>query len=104
MIQNSELGSMFVWIPQYAYRIVNGYHNNTAGTIDIKFTDIYTNYLGDISQKLLTDGTTVTYTADSQNEYLLHPAFNNGTAEVKGIWFAKFQSSSANGATRNIRK
>lgn len=32
-------GSMWVWIPRFAYKISSGYHTNTAGTIDIIFVD-----------------------------------------------------------------
>ncbi len=40
-------GSMFVWIPRYAYKITEGYHTNVAGTIEIAFLDTSNNFLNE---------------------------------------------------------
>lgn len=67
-------GSMFVWIPRYAYKITKGYHENleNGGIIEVEFLS----------------GTTV-----SQNDYIVHPAFKFGNEELQGIWVAKYEAS-----------
>lgn len=95
-------GSMWVWIPRYAYKITSGYHTNgaTGGTIEIKFLKNGTNeFLDGTNETVLTDPSQVTYTDNVQNEWLVHPAFtanaNNGGGfgEISGFWFAKFEIS-----------
>jgi hypothetical protein len=78
-------GSYWVWIPRYAYKIISGYHSNTAGEISIKFLTDDTNKAS--------DGTTIILSNDSQNNYVLHPAFTFGNKELTGIWIAKFETS-----------
>ena len=36
-------GSMWIWIPRYAYRITSGYNSSTTGTIEIEFMKGTTN-------------------------------------------------------------
>ena len=77
-------GSMWVWIPRYAYRITSGYHSNTAGTIEVEFMKGTTN--------TSSSGRTSFSNASGLNNWLIHPAFSyNGT--VSGIWVAKFEAS-----------
>ena len=47
-------GSMWVWIPRYAYRIASGYHQSTAGTVEIIFLDTQNNPLNLYKTKGLT--------------------------------------------------
>lgn len=82
-------GSMWVWIPRYAYSITSGYHTNTAGTIEIKFLKDKTN----ISTDGMAVDLTPTYTGDKQTNYVKHPAFKFGNDEIKGFWVAKFEPS-----------
>lgn len=95
----TEDGSMFVWIPRYAYKITSNYHTNTAGTIEIKFIDTNNNFLDGTSGKPETDPTKITYTGDKQNEWLVHPAFTSnaenggGFGELTGIWIGKFETT-----------
>lgn len=79
-------GSMFVWIPRYAYKIEKeNYHTSNAGLIDIKF---------------LVDNTNTTYdgidvnpnNTNSSNDYVIHPAFR-AYGDVAGIWVSKFEAS-----------
>ena len=87
-------GSMWVWIPRYAYQIETGYHTNSAtgGTINIEFLQGTTN-VG------RTGKTIVEYNATTTNNYtkfpdgyVVHPGFEySSTAE--GIWVAKFEAS-----------
>ena len=95
-------GSMWVWIPRYAYKITSGYHTNssTGGTIEIKFLKNGTNEFWDgTNETVLTDPSQVTYTDNVQNEWLVHPAFTanadngGGFGEIPGFWFAKFEIS-----------
>ena len=97
-INANELGSMFVWIPRYAYRINTNYHSNITGDIDIKFlidkgnktedNEIISNYSSE---------TTEGYTK-FPNGYVVHPSFTNKENEggwdtqLTGFWVAKFEA------------
>ena len=98
----TEDGSMWVWIPRYAYSITSGYHQSGAeinpttpaegaGTIEIKFLKESTN--------VAYDGTSTWDNVSGQGKWNIHPAFNYGQ-EVSGIWVAKFEAS-PEGATTN---
>ena len=96
-------GSMFVWIPRYAYKITSGYHQSgtatTGGTIEIKFLKGTTNEFLDGSGAAETDPSKITYTEDSQDQWLVHPAFtdveeNGGwDTQLEGIWVGKFETT-----------
>lgn len=103
-------GSMWVWIPRYAYKITSGYHSSTTGTIEIAFIDTNNQFLNDTDQGLiLTDPNQLTYTGDAQNEWLVHPAFTanivngGGFGELRGIWVAKFEASGTNASDLAIK-
>ena len=80
-------GSMWVWIPRYAYSIPSaGYHKSTAT---------------EISQQIVNyDSSTTTNYTQFPNGYVIHPAFNYGQT-VSGIWVAKFEASPV-GATTEV--
>jgi hypothetical protein len=40
-------GSMWVWIPRYAYQIATNYHTSTASTINVKFLKNTSNIASD---------------------------------------------------------
>ena len=91
----TEDGSMWVWIPRYAYSITSGYHQSGeeinptkpeegAGTIEIKFLKDNSN--------VAYDGTSTWDNVSGQGKWNVHPAFNYGQ-EVSGIWVAKFEAS-----------
>ena len=67
-VATDDLGSMFVWIPRYAYQITSNYHSNSTGEIEVTFLK----------------GT--------------HPAFTNNvevggwSKNLTGIWVAKFEA------------
>lgn len=92
-------GSMWVWIPRFAYKITKGYHTQETGTIEIKFLDTNNNCLDGSNETIIIDPEQITYTGDCQNEWLLHPAFSSnaenggGFGEIPGFWFAKFKTS-----------
>lgn len=110
-------GSMWVWIPRYAYKITSGYHQSGsdinptdgklgAGTIEIAFLKENTNEFIDknITGTVVSgsDVTDATYTDDTK--WILAPGFTFGTEEDKeitGFWFAKFEASPV-GATSTL--
>lgn len=94
-------GSMFVWIPRYAYKITKGYHGEglnyekqssltdstkQGGTVDILFLNGTTNTT--FNNKTIDNSNT-----NSKNDYVLHPAFKFGNEELQGIWIAKYEAS-----------
>ena len=81
-------GSMWVWIPRYAYSITSGYHSSSAGNIEIKFLKE--------SSNVAYDGTSTWDNVSGQGKWNIHPAFNYGTT-VSGIWVAKFEASNSGG-------
>ena len=98
-VAEADLGSMFVWIPRYAYSI-NSYHTsaNGEGTTqnitnvvflkgvsnrDSNGTEYYESYNPD------------SVTTGSKTPTIVHPAFNFGGKALSGIWVAKFEASMA---------
>ena len=100
-------GSMWVWIPRYAYKITytNSSNKSAGGTINIAFLKDTTNEFLDntIQGEIKTNISDVTYTTNadgtkSQDQWLVEPAFTLGTESIKGFWFAKFEASNTNGS------
>ena len=99
-----EDGSMFVWIPRFAYKI-----NSTDNTIDVKFlegtSDTYYDDEGNPQKALRV--TSKDEVADTTSNYYVHPAFTNESSidyanggwdsELTGIWVAKFEAGYASG-------
>ena len=82
-------GSMWVWVPRYAYSIPSaGYHTSTATEISIEF-------MKGTSNETAT-GRTSFNNASGAGNWNIHPAFNYGET-VSGIWVAKFEASNSNG-------
>ncbi len=109
-------GSMWVWIPRYAYKITSGYHQSgtdtTGGTIEVAFIDTNNQFLNGETGTIVTDPSKVTYTEDEngeqvQNEWLVHPAFTSnaenggGFGELTGIWVGKFESTGSYDSSTN---
>ena len=84
-------GSMWVWIPRYAYSITSGYHSSSTGNIDVEFMKGLTNETS--------TGRKSFDNVSGQGKWNIHPAFNYGQ-EVSGLWVAKFEAS-PEGATTN---
>ena len=90
-------GSMWVWIPRYAYSIPSaGYHKSTATEISIEFMKGTRNEGATGQQIVNYDSSTTTNYTQFPNGYVIHPAFNYGQT-VSGIWVAKFEASQSNG-------
>lgn len=96
-------GSMFVWIPRFAYKITTGYHSS-SGAIDVIFlqgtTDNYYDEDGNLTSAV--SGTDLLAVTESgYSDYVVHPAFQDGSStsyaygewdsEIEGFWIAKFQ-------------
>ena len=92
-------GSLFVWIPRYAYKIENRLHLGYAhpGKISIKFLKGTTNEYSDNSGQA-----PIKYPEISNNamtDFVLHPAFGTDLElggwdrNLEGIWVAKFEAS-----------
>ena len=99
-----EDGSMFVWIPRFAYKI-----NSADNTIDVRFlegtSDTYYDDDGNPQKALRV--TSKDEVADTTSNYYVHPAFTNESSidyanggwdsELTGIWVAKFEAGYASG-------
>ena len=94
-------GSMFVWIPRYAYKITKGYHGEDleykeqsshtdstkeGGKIEIVFLQGTTN--STFNNKSIDIANT-----NSKENYVVHPAFKFGDEELQGIWVSKYEAS-----------
>ena len=100
-------GSMWVWIPRYAYKITytNPSDKSQGGSIDVKFligtTD---NYYDEESKTIKTAKRVITKEeiADTTLDYYVHPAFTDESKigfanggwdkELEGIYVAKFEA------------
>ena len=86
-------GSMWVWIPRYAYSITSGYHSSSAGNIDVEFMKGLTNETS--------TGRKSFNNASGQGKWNIHPAFNYGQT-VSGLWVAKFEASNSGGKIKVV--
>ena len=104
VVEIGDLGSMFVWIPRYAYNIKSGVHTNSQGEIQIEFLKgiAKTSSQGNTFANIKADGSIDTTATAGNDKWLVHPAFLNNTTiggwdrELEGIWVAKFEASSTN--------
>ncbi len=103
----SEDGSMWVWIPRYAYKITynNPENKSEGGTIQVKFligtTDQYYDSQ-DGQLKTVKRQTTADEIVDTTTDFYVHPAFTNETninfanggwdSELTGMYVAKFEA------------
>ncbi len=89
-------GSMWVWIPRYAYKITEGYHTNQAGTIEVAFIDTSNKFLNGETGEITTN---VEDPEAGKSKWLVHPAFTSNTetgggfGEIPGIWVGKFEAT-----------
>ena len=100
----TEDGSMWVWIPRFAYRV-----NSSTQTFDVVFligtTDTYYDENGEpqTAKRCTSEDEVV----DTTTGFTVHPAFTDETAinyrnggwdkEITGIWVAKFEAGYASG-------
>ena len=100
VIDQSDLGSMFVWIPRFAYSI-NQYKTSksategtTQGITNVEFLKGTSN-VGVSGTQYATDYSTDSATKGSATTMIVHPAFKFNGKNVKGLWVAKFEASMA---------
>ena len=95
-------GSMWVWIPRFAYSIPSaGYHKSTATEISIEFMK-GTSSEGATEQQIVNyDSSTTSNYTQFPNGYVIHPAFSYGET-VSGLWVAKFEASQ-NGSAIQVK-
>lgn len=84
VVKENELGSMYVWIPRYAYRI--------AGEKNIEVNFLKGNTNKDKDGKEYTTNESI----DTKTTPIVHPAFNLAGGQLSGIWVAKFEASGTN--------
>jgi hypothetical protein len=110
-------GSMWVWIPRFAYKITY-YTDDTKtevstektsyGKIDVVFLEGTTdNYYVNGVKKTAQRATSTNTSPDTTADYTVHPAFTNESkinyanggwdSELTGIWVAKFEAGYAGG-------
>ncbi len=78
----SEDGSMWVWIPRYAYKITynNPENKSEGGTIEVKFLEgTSDNYYENGELKTAKRQTSVDEIVDTTSDFYVHPAFTNET-------------------------
>ncbi len=106
-VEDTELGSMFVWIPRYAYSIKEyGVEKNEEGTTqnitDVSFLVGTTNKDEEKNEYALDYNTDEIEKAKKEADLtgekvstpkIVHPAFNFGEKKLSGIWVAKFEAS-----------
>ena len=107
----TEDGSMWVWIPRYAYKI-----NKSNQTFDVVFLVGTTDNYYDKDGKLQTAKrqTSETDIPDATKDYVVHPAFTNESnigyvnggwkKELTGIWVSKFEAGYAGGGNNSAKQ
>ena len=107
----TEDGSMWVWIPRYAYKI-----NKSNQTFDVVFLVGTTDNYYDKDGKLQTAKrqTSETDIPDATKDYVVHPAFTNESnigyvnggwkKELTGIWVSKFEAGYAGGGNNSANQ
>ena len=83
-IADKDLGSMYVWVPRYAYTISDA---NNENKINVTFVKGNTNE--GVNGEIFTTDESV----DTTSTKLIHPGFNLGGSPLTGIWVAKFEAS-----------
>ena len=114
-VAENDLGSMFVWIPRYAYKILSGYGTSETGNIDVVFLNGTSDDYYDKEGKRQTAKREIDADVKEGGGYtnfVVHPAFRNGSKtnymngewreEIPGFWAAKFPAGyQANTITNN---
>ena len=77
-IDETSILAYYVWIPRYKYQLFN-VDSTTMDPIEI--------------QVEFEDGTPIKSSGTANDEWLTHPAFTFGTAELAGIWVGKFSTT-----------
>ena len=100
--ESGNITGYWVWIPRYAYKIEDKLFTSAdsgqGGTIPIKFLQGTT----DNDETGTTIGREFKYSGNAMTDYVVHPAFTDGTSnnfkngewdkEVSGFWVAKYEA------------
>ena len=99
----TEDGSLWVWIPRYAYKL-----NKSHQTVDVVFLAGLTDKYEDENNKMHSDTKRCMAedeVIDTEKNYIVHPAFTNESSinyrnggwdsELYGIWVSKFEAAYA---------
>ena len=113
----SEDGSMWVWIPRYAYKITykNPENKSEGGAIEVRFLEgTSDNYYENGELKTAKRQTTADEIVDTTTDFYVHPAFtdesNIGFAnggwdkELTGMYVAKFEAGFPEGNNNTASK
>ena len=113
----SEDGSMWVWIPRYAYKITynNPENKSEGGTIEVRFLEgTSDNYYENGELKTAKRQTKIDETVDTTTDFYVHPAFTNETSinfanggwdeELTGMYVAKFEAGFPEGNNSTVSK
>lgn len=103
-------GSLFVWIPRYAYKIT--YYDKKGNEIGYSTNEGIIDSKGNII-----DATDSTYAQNEKvktagyTDYIVHPAFTTDAAngggwesELSGLWFGKFEAKNNSGSVQVVAK
>ena len=82
VVKDDELGSMYVWIPRYAYTVDN--ENKKMNVTFVK---------GNTNEGVNGETFTTDESVDTKTTKLVHPGFNLGGTALTGFWVAKFEAS-----------
>ena len=82
VVKDDELGSMYVWIPRYAYTV-----DNTSKKMNVTFVK------GNTNEGVNGETFTTDESVDTKTTKLVHPGFNLGGTALTGLWVAKFEAS-----------
>lgn len=91
-------GSLWVWIPRYAYKIKSGYHTSTVGEIDVVFLVGATNKDKEGNVYATSYNMEEATANGAMSSFVVHPAFgtdlNQGGwgSNIPGFWVAKFEA------------
>ncbi len=113
----SEDGSMWVWIPRYAYKITynNPENKSEGGTIEVRFLEgTSDNYYENGELKTAKRQTKIDETVDTTTDFYVHPAFTNEASinfanggwdeELTGMYVAKFEAGFPEGNNTTTSK
>ena len=102
-VPESAMTTMFVWIPRYAYSIVDGFKTSNTETVDVtnakSTNNIDITFLSGTTNaevngtEYATDYDIASYSAGATTPKIVHPAFKYGSDNLAGIWVAKFEAS-----------
>ncbi len=111
----SNDGSMWVWIPRYAYKITynNPQNKSEGGTIEVKFLEgTSDNYYENGELKTAKRQIQIDETVDTTTDFYVHPAFTDETSinfanggwdtELTGMYVAKFEAGFPEGNNDTI--